>query len=195
MSTGLGFHAPTLSARRSISEAMRLSFGRFSLITALSAFIAGSAFASTEVVVLPRPDHQKKLLRVNGFQLKRTQFEPETKVVIFFYSASWCAPCKQLAAQLQEVYPSLRAKYPELEFVTFSVDHSVSECAAYLRESAFPWLAISPSASKEKVWQQLRPKSTPKLQAFELTKSKLVEIAPPSSAQGVLEQVSRFLEN
>ena len=70
----------------------------------LSTLVVGSVCASTDSGLLPRPDHQKQLLRVNGFQLKRAQFAPETRVVVFFYSASWCAPCKQVAAQLQEIY-------------------------------------------------------------------------------------------
>lgn len=161
---------------------------------ALSVLVAGSAFAQAVGSILPRPDQTKQLMRANGFQLKRVQLEPEVKVLVFVYSASWCGPCKLMADRLKEVYPSLREAHPEIEFVTFSVDHTVSERAEYLRESSFPWLAMSPSALDDGEWQALPPKSTPEFQAFEVTDDGLRILTESGAAADVLRITLDFLK-
>ena len=165
-------------------------------ISALSVFLAGSALLHAgESSRFQRPDYSGLLMRADGLQLRRERFAPETRVAIFFYTASWCAACKEVAQPLREAYPKIRGQHPESEFVTFCVDDSVSERAAYLRDVAYPWLAMSPAALKKKEWQGLLPGIYPHFQAFAIREDCLEAISEPGEITEVLEGVSAYLES
>lgn len=150
--------------------------------------------ASSDMVELrlPRPDEERQLFRVNGLSLRRVNFDDRTQVVVFFYSASWCVYCKQIAKPLRQLYPELRDSYPGLELVTYSMDDSVSGRAEYLRESGYPWPAIGPAAAKQSIWRLDVPSGIPAFQAFELLDGELVALTGFGAADQVFRAVDDF---
>ena len=157
----------------------------------LSVALAGSIKANENAAprLLPRPDVDGQLYAVNGFKLSKCSFEEETEVVLLFYSASWCPNCKQIAKTLKELYPSIRKDHPAIEFVTYSMNESVSGRAEHLRGSDYPWPAIGPTASSKRAWQIEIPGGIPRFQAFKLNATGMIAITPVGSVADVLQAV------
>jgi len=64
------------------------------------------------------------------------------KLVSLYFSAHWCAPCRQFTPQFIKFYNHFAPTHPEFEVVFFSFDRSRADWESYLRESRMPWLAI-----------------------------------------------------
>ncbi len=143
---------------------------------------------------LPRPDNEKQLYTVNGYQLSQSSFSEETQIVIFFYSASWCVYCKQIAKPLKKAYPSLRKDHPEIEFVTYSMNQGVSGRAEHLRKTDYPWPAIGPAAAEKAAWQIKVEGGIPQFQAFQLKDNSLTAITATGPADEVLQAAIAHLE-
>jgi thiol-disulfide isomerase/thioredoxin len=65
-----------------------------------------------------------------------------TKLVAFYFSASWCMPCRTFSPMLAEMYTHLKEKIPThgLEIVFVSSDRDANGFNAYY--SSMPWLSI-----------------------------------------------------
>ena len=72
------------------------------------------------------------------------------KLIAFYFSAHWCAPCRKFTPQLVEYYNRVVAQHPEFEIIFFSLDKSESAMEAYMRETNMPWPAIDYQKLKEK---------------------------------------------
>lgn len=64
------------------------------------------------------------------------------KLVLLYFSAHWCAPCRKFTPQFVEFYNRVAPLHPEFEVVFFSFDRSRADWENYLREARMPWLAI-----------------------------------------------------
>ncbi|MDQ2824991.1 MAG: hypothetical protein M3R29_06050, partial [Verrucomicrobiota bacterium] len=64
------------------------------------------------------------------------------KLIAFYFSAHWCAPCRKFTPQLVEYYNRVAPQHPEFEIIYFSLDKSASAMEAYMREAGMPWPAI-----------------------------------------------------
>ena len=64
------------------------------------------------------------------------------KLIAFYFSAHWCAPCRKFTPQLVEYYNRVAPQHPEFEIVFYSYDKSPFAFETYLRETNMPWLAI-----------------------------------------------------
>lgn len=71
-------------------------------------------------------------------------------LILFYFSAHWCGPCRQFTPKLIEYYNRVVAAHPEVELVFYSFDHSEAEMESYMRETAMPWLAIDYNKREEK---------------------------------------------
>ena len=143
---------------------------------------------------LPRPDQLRGgLVQPKKFTLPTTRLSASTRIVVFFYTASWCAPCKKIGAALRETYADFRVHAPGLQFITYSVDHSSGARAGYLREEAFPWPAIGPSVIDEAPWLTTFPGGTPQFQAFSVAAEHLEAITLPGPANEVMSTALVFL--
>ncbi len=63
------------------------------------------------------------------------------KMVAFYFSASWCPPCKAFTPVLVKFYRDVAKKSP-MELVFVSSDKTPDAMEAYMKKSSMPWLAI-----------------------------------------------------
>ena len=72
---------------------------------------------------------------------------PPSDLLLLYFSAHWCPPCKQFTPVLKDFY--LEARQEEegaLEIVFISSDRSEQEMLSYMRESHGPWPALPHSS-------------------------------------------------
>jgi nucleoredoxin len=72
------------------------------------------------------------------------------KLIAFYFSAHWCAPCRKFTPQLVDYYNRVAAQHPEFEIVFYSLDKSSFAFETYMREANMPWLAIDYAKVKGK---------------------------------------------
>ncbi|CAM2859488.1 thioredoxin-like domain-containing protein [Rariglobus hedericola] len=64
------------------------------------------------------------------------------KYYAFYYSASWCPPCRAFTPDLVEAYKKIKAKHPEFEIVFVSSDESESAMKSYMKGDKMEWTAV-----------------------------------------------------
>jgi len=167
------------------------------IIVALIATLSpSSAFAFEVGTLLPRPDQTRGgLVQPKRFTLPRVELSAETLVVVFFYSASWCEPCKKIGAALQATYPDFQTRVPDLQVITYSLDRSPSARADYLRKEAYPWPAIGPGLVDKAPWLNAIEGGTPQFQAFAVTETHLEAITAPGPADEIMNAALRFISS
>ena len=72
------------------------------------------------------------------------------KLIAFYFSAHWCAPCRKFTPQLVDYYNRVASQHPEFEIVFYSFDRSAFAFETYMREANMPWLAIDYAKLKGK---------------------------------------------
>ena len=154
----------------------------------LSVLAAGSTFAFPKGATLPVPE----LVRTSRFSLVQTKLSNDIQVVVFYYSASWCTPCKQTSAALRQAYPDMIKKAAGLEFITYTIDQSPRARADYLRDTRFDWPALSPEVIDEAPWLKKIPGGTPQFQAFEIQDSFLVAITETGDSEEVFSEAFKY---
>lgn len=64
------------------------------------------------------------------------------KFYALYYSASWCAPCREFTPGLVDAYGKIRALFPEFEVVLVNQDQSPAAMSAYMRDDRMAWPAV-----------------------------------------------------
>ena len=64
------------------------------------------------------------------------------KIVLLYFSASWCPPCRQFTPRLVAFYNEMRAAGRSVEVVFVSADRDAASFRDYLRGHHGPWYAI-----------------------------------------------------
>jgi nucleoredoxin len=64
------------------------------------------------------------------------------KYYAFYYSASWCSPCRAFTPDLVSFYRSFKPFHPEFELIFVNLDHSESEMLDYMNSDSMKWPAI-----------------------------------------------------
>jgi len=59
-------------------------------------------------------------------------------LVLFYFSAHWCPPCRQFTPMLKDFYEEVEG----LEIVFVSSDRSPEDMQSYMKESHGDWLAV-----------------------------------------------------
>jgi nucleoredoxin len=72
------------------------------------------------------------------------------KLIAFYFSAHWCAPCRKFTPQLVEYYNRVAPQHPEFEIVFVSLDKSQFAMETYMHETNMPWPALDYVKQQEK---------------------------------------------
>lgn len=83
-----------------------------------------------------------KLVAVNGRRVGKYEMEDEPEYYAFYFSASWCGPCKAFTPNLISFYKENPGAKKSFEVILVSRDHSEEAMEAYMTEDAMPWPAI-----------------------------------------------------
>jgi nucleoredoxin len=63
------------------------------------------------------------------------------KYYAFYYSASWCPPCRAFTPKLVDFYNSFKPQHPNFEVIHVNHDHSAADMHDYMMSDSMPWLA------------------------------------------------------
>lgn len=85
------------------------------------------------------------------------------KVVLIYFSASWCPPCRQASQIMKQSVPALKAKGLPFEIVLCSADRDAQSAAAYFAD--MPWLSLpyDDSRRRESLMSQFQVQGIPRL--------------------------------
>jgi nucleoredoxin len=60
----------------------------------------------------------------------------------FYYSASWCPPCRAFTPSLVEFYKSFKPQHPNFELIFVNDDRSEDAMTDYMKADAMSWPAV-----------------------------------------------------
>ena len=89
------------------------------------------------------------------------------KMVLVYFSASWCGPCRAFTPQLVDFYKKA-AKKNNIELVFVSCDRDSAAMMDYMKKYSMPWLAIPFESGKRGALQQaMQVRGIPTLVVFD----------------------------
>jgi nucleoredoxin len=62
--------------------------------------------------------------------------------VAFYYSASWCPPCRAFTPSLVQFYNEFKPSHPNFELIFVNDDRSEDDMLNYMKGDAMPWPAV-----------------------------------------------------
>ena len=60
----------------------------------------------------------------------------------FYYSASWCPPCRAFTPKLVDFYKQFKSQHPNFELIFVNHDESGDAMLEYMKTDAMPWPAV-----------------------------------------------------
>ena len=66
----------------------------------------------------------------------------DVKYWAFYYSASWCPPCRAFTPQLVDFYNSFKKNHPNFELIFVNDDQSEDAMLAYMKTDKMAWPAV-----------------------------------------------------
>lgn len=64
------------------------------------------------------------------------------KYYAFYYSASWCPPCRSFTPDLVSFYREFKPFHPEFELIFVDLDHNEDDMLSYMRSDSMRWPAV-----------------------------------------------------
>jgi nucleoredoxin len=83
-----------------------------------------------------------KLVKADGTEVEASTGLADKEIVLFYFSAHWCPPCRQFTPMLKDFYQELMDMEAKVEVVFVSSDRSQEDMANYMKESHGNWLAV-----------------------------------------------------
>jgi nucleoredoxin len=66
----------------------------------------------------------------------------DVKYWAFYYSASWCPPCREFTPKLVEFYNQFKQTHPNFELIFVNHDQNEDDMLAYMKTDAMQWPAV-----------------------------------------------------
>jgi len=66
----------------------------------------------------------------------------DVKYWAFYYSASWCAPCRAFTPKLIDFYNQFKPQHPNFELIFVNHDQTEDDMLAYMKSDAMTWPAV-----------------------------------------------------
>jgi nucleoredoxin len=66
----------------------------------------------------------------------------DVKYWAFYYSASWCPPCRAFTPQLVDFYKDFKKNHPNFELIFVNDDRSEDDMLAYMNTDAMSWPTV-----------------------------------------------------
>ncbi len=85
-----------------------------------------------------------KLHRLDGKRFRRAELEKAPEYYIFYFSASWCPPCRAGAPKMVEKYQAAIPENSKVTMIHVSLDRSDDAAKKWAIAENFPWLTILP---------------------------------------------------
>jgi len=60
----------------------------------------------------------------------------------FYYSASWCPPCRVFTPKLVDFYHAFKPKHPDFELIFVNMDQTEEAMVGYMKADKMPWPAV-----------------------------------------------------
>lgn len=60
----------------------------------------------------------------------------------FYYSASWCPPCRAFTPDLVSFYRDFKPSHPNFELIFVNFDQSDGDMISYMKADSMPWPAV-----------------------------------------------------
>lgn len=145
------------------------------------------------LILLPTALQAKDLDTIPMFRLdkgERTSFQlrPETTHVAFYYSASWCPPCRKTTPALVEEYQRMSsAGAMPVEIVLVCDDRSEDAMIDYIQKYDMPWPVVEWAARA--TTKPYAAQGIPCLTLVELSSSKIIAQGVGGSGEGSVETV------
>lgn len=94
-----------------------------------------------------------RLVAREGKSVKRFRESkvPQSDYIAFYYSASWCPPCKAFTPKLVDFYNKTRSKHDNFELVYISSDSNEDAQEKYMVDYEMPWPAVKYGDAKDKM--------------------------------------------
>ncbi|XP_078156041.1 uncharacterized protein LOC144551804 [Carex rostrata] len=123
--------------------------------------MAGNGGETYDIISLLSGNERDYLVRNNGDKVKIEDLKDKT--LGFYFSASWCPPCRKFTPKLTETYHDLLSQSKPLEVIFISRDQDEESFTSYF--SKMPWLAIpfSDSEAREKLAKTFKVMGIPTL--------------------------------
>jgi nucleoredoxin len=64
------------------------------------------------------------------------------KYFAFYYSASWCPPCRAFTPKLVDFYNDFKSKHPDFELIFVNHDQNEEDMLSYMTNDRMPWPAV-----------------------------------------------------
>ena len=136
--------------------------GKFELEDGRSVNITADTLSAEDALRLrewePKPEIKSvfddmldgNLVSLNGRRFSRHDLEakPE-KFYVFYYTASWCPPCRAYTPDLVRFYEKARKKNNNFELILVSSDRDEGDMLKYARDAKMPWPQIRFSKARE----------------------------------------------
>jgi nucleoredoxin len=94
-----------------------------------------------------------RLVARDGKRVKRFRESkvPQADYIAFYFSASWCPPCKAFTPKLVDFYNKTRGKHENFELVYVSSDSNEEAQGKYMIDYKMPWPAVDYDDVKDKM--------------------------------------------
>lgn len=101
-----------------------------------------STSASTEAPSIFKELIDSKLVAVDGKRVSKYEMAEEPQYYAFYFSASWCGPCKAFTPNLISFYNESPGAKKTFEVIFMSRDHSEGDMEEYMTADKMPWPAV-----------------------------------------------------